>query len=185
MSIATPVIADRIFPKSLATNVALVFGGAALTALAAQIQVPMWPVPMTMQTFAVLLVAATLGAKRGALSLSLYLAMGAAGLPVFASAKSLTGVLPTAGYLVGFVAAAAVVGWLASKGFTKNPLKVALSFVLGSAVIYAFGVSGLMLALGLDLQSAIAAGVIPFLVGDAAKAALAAALLPAAWKLTK
>lgn len=185
MSIATPVIADRIFPKSLATNVALVFGGAALTALAAQIQVPMWPVPMTMQTFAVLLVAATLGAKRGALSLSLYLAMGAAGLPVFASAKSLTGVLPTAGYLVGFVAAAAVVGWLASKGFTKNPLKVALSFAIGSAVIYAFGVSGLMLALGLDLQSAITAGVIPFLVGDAAKAALAAALLPAAWKLTK
>lgn len=185
MSIATPLIVDRIFPRSIATNVALIFGGAALTALAAQIQVPMWPVPMTMQTFAVLLVAATLGAKRGALSLSLYLAMGAAGLPVFASAKSLTGVLPTAGYLVGFVAAAAIVGWMASKGFSKNPLKVALSFTIGSAVIYTFGVSGLMLALGLDLQSAIAAGVLPFLVGDAAKAALAAALLPAAWKLTK
>ena len=185
MSIATPLIVDRIFPRSIATNVALIFGGAALTALAAQIQVPMWPVPMTMQTFAVLLVAATLGAKRGALSLSLYLAMGAAGLPVFASAKSLTGVLPTAGYLVGFVAAAAIVGWMASKGFSKNPLKVALSFTIGSVVIYTFGVSGLMLALGLDLQSAIAAGVLPFLVGDAAKAALAAALLPAAWKLTK
>ena len=185
MSLATPVIVDRIFPKSLATNIALVFGGAALTALAAQIQIPMWPVPMTMQTFAVLLVAAALGAKRGALSLTVYLAMGAAGLPVFAGAKSLTGVLPTAGYLVGFVAAAALVGFLASRGFTKNPFKVALSFALGSVTIYAFGVSGLMIALGLDVQAAITAGVIPFLIGDAVKAALAAALLPAAWKLTK
>lgn len=185
MSIATPLIADRVFPKSVATNFALVFAGAALTAVAAQIQIPMWPVPMTMQTFAVLLVAAALGAKRGALSLSLYLAMGAAGLPVFAAAKSLTGVLPTAGYLVGFVAAAAIVGWLASKGFSKSPAKVALSFTLGSLVIYSFGVAGLMLALGLDLTTAIATGVIPFFVGDAVKAALAAALLPAAWKLTR
>ena len=185
MSIATPLIVDRIFPKSIATNVGLVVSGAALTAIAAQIQIPMWPVPMTMQTFAVLLVAAALGAKRGALSLSLYLAMGAAGLPVFAGAKSLTGVLPTAGYLVGFVAAAAVVGFLAAKGFSKSPLKVAAIFALGSATIYGFGVAGLMIALGMDLSTAISAGVIPFLIGDAVKAALAAALLPAAWKLVR
>ena len=170
MSIATPVIVDRIFPQSIATNVSLVFGGAALTAIAAQIQIPMWPVPMTMQTLAVLLVGA---------------ALGAAGLPVFASAKSLTGVIPTAGYIVGFVAAAALVGYLASRGFSSSPLKVALSFALGSVVIYGFGVTGLMLALGLDFNSALAAGVIPFLVGDVLKAAAAAALLPVAWKLVK
>jgi biotin transport system substrate-specific component len=185
MSIATTVIADRVFPRSLATNIALVFGGAALTAIAAQIQIPMWPVPMTMQTLAVLLVGAAMGAKRGALSLSLYLALGAAGLPVFASAKSLTGVIPTAGYLVGFVAAAALIGYLASRGFSSSPLKVALSFTLGSLVIYGFGVTGLMLALGIDLTSAIAAGVVPFLIGDIVKAAVAAAMLPLAWKLVK
>ena len=185
MSIATPVIVDRIFPKSIATNISLIFSGAALTAIAAQIQIPMWPVPMTMQTFAVLLVGAALGAKRGALSLSIYLALGAAGLPVFASAKSLTGVIPTAGYIVGFVAAAALVGYLASRGFSSSPLKVALSFALGSVVIYGFGVTGLMIALGLDFSSALAAGVIPFLFGDVLKAAAAAALLPVAWKLVK
>ena len=185
MSIATPVIADRIFPRSLATNISLISGGAALTAIAAQIQIPMWPVPMTMQTLAVLLVGAALGAKRGALSLSLYLALGAAGLPVFASAKSLTGVIPTAGYIVGFVAAAAVVGYLASRGFSSTPIKMALSFALGSVVIYGFGISGLMLALGLDMSTAIAVGVIPFLIGDVVKAAAAAALLPLAWKLVR
>ena len=156
-----------------------------MTAIAAQIQIPMWPVPMTMQTFAVLLVGAALGAKRGAISLSIYLALGAAGLPVFASAKSLTGVIPTAGYIVGFVAAAALVGFLATRGFSSTPVKVALSFALGSVVIYGFGVTGLMLSLGLDFTSAIAAGVIPFLIGDVVKAAAAAALLPVAWKLVK
>lgn len=185
MSIATAVIVDRILPRSVATNVSLVFAGAALTALAAQIQVPMWPVPMTMQTFAVLLVAAALGAKRGALAMALYLAMGAAGLNVFAGAKSLTGVLPTAGYLVGFVAAAAIVGFMASRGFSKSPTKVIASFAVGSLVIYAFGVAGLMIALGLDFTTAVAAGVVPFLIGDVAKAALAAALLPVAWKLLR
>ena len=185
MSIATPVIADRIFPRSLATNISLIFRGAALRAITAQILIPMWPVPMTMQTLAVLLVGAALGAKRGALSLSLYLALGAAGLPVFASAKSLTGVIPTAGYIVGFVAAAAVVGYLASRGFSSTPVKMAMSFALGSVVIYGFGVSGLMLALGLEMSTAIAVGVIPFLIGDVVKAAAAAALLPLAWKLVR
>jgi biotin transport system substrate-specific component len=140
---------------------------------------------MTLQTFAVLLVAASLGAGRASLSMTLYLAMGAIGLPVFAGAKTLTGVLPTAGYLVGFVAAAAIVGYLASKGFSKSPLKLAFSFALGSTVIYALGASGLMLSLGLTLEQALVAGVLPFLLGDVVKAVLAAAALPLAWKLLK
>jgi biotin transport system substrate-specific component len=109
--------------------------------------------------------------------------MGAVGLPVFASAKTLTGALPTVGYIVGFVAAAALVGFLASKGFSKTPLKVAFSFAAGSAIIYGFGVAGLMITLGLSISQAIAAGVIPFLIGDVAKAVAAAAMLPLAWKL--
>jgi len=183
MSIAQTTLADRFVPRTMVNNISLVFGGALVTALAAQIQIPMWPVPLTLQTFAVLLVGATLGAGRGAASLSIYLAMGAVGLPVFASAKTLTGALPTAGYIVGFVAAAALVGFLASKGFSKTPVKVAFSFAAGSAVIYGFGVAGLMVTLGLSFSQAIAAGVIPFLIGDVAKAIAAAAMLPLAWKV--
>jgi len=156
MSIATGTIADRFIPRTAVNSVVLVFAGALVTALAAQIQIPMWPVPLTLQTFAVLLVGATLGAGRGAASLATYLAMGAAGLPV-----------------------------LASRGFTNTVIKVGFSFALGSLVIYAFGVAGLMLTLGLTLSQAVAAGVVPFLIGDAVKAVAAAALLPAAWKLVR
>ena len=185
MSITTAPLVDRFVRRTLVNNIALVFVGAILTAVAAQIQLPMWPVPLTLQTMVVLLVGATLGAGRASASLSLYLAMGAAGIPVFAGAKTLTGVLPTAGFLVGFVFAAALVGFLASKGFSKTPIKVAFSFAAGSAVIYAFGVAGLMFALNLSFSQAIAAGVAPFLIGDAVKAAAAAALLPLAWKYVK
>jgi biotin transport system substrate-specific component len=185
MTIAAVNLVDRVIPRSRVNDIVLVISGAVLTALAAQIQIPMFPVPMTLQTFAVLLVAATLGAGRASISLATYLAMGAAGLPVFASAKTLSGVLPTAGYLIGFVAAAAVIGALANRGWTKNPLKLALAFALGSVVIYALGVSGLMITLGLTLDQALAGGVYPFLIGDLVKAIAAAALVPLAWKLLK
>jgi biotin transport system substrate-specific component len=185
MTIAAVNLVDRVIPKSRVNDVVLVVSGAVLTALAAQIQIPMFPVPMTLQTFAVLLVAATLGASRASISMATYLAMGAASLPVFASAKTLSGVLPTTGYLIGFVAAAAIIGYLANRGWTKNPLKLALAFALGSVVIYALGVSGLMITLGLTLDQALAGGVYPFLIGDLVKAVAAAALVPAAWKLLK
>lgn len=185
MTIATATLIDRVVPRTRVNDIALVLAGAALTALAAQIQIPMIPVPMTLQTFAVLLVGAALGAGRGSLSMASYLAMGAAGLPVFAGAKTLTGVLPTAGYLIGFVAAGALIGFAANRGWTKNPLKLAAAFALGTVVIYALGVSGLMITLGLTLPQAIAGGVLPFLIGDAVKALAAAALLPIAWKLIK
>jgi biotin transport system substrate-specific component len=185
MSIAAVNLADRVIPRSRVNDIVLVISGAALTALAAQIQIPMFPVPMTLQTLAVLLVAATLGASRAAISMATYLAMGAAGLPVFASAKTLSGVLPTTGYLIGFVAAAALIGYLANRGWTKSPLKLTLAFALGSVVIYALGVSGLMITLGLTLEQALAGGVYPFLLGDLVKAVAAAALVPMAWKLVK
>lgn len=178
-------LVDRVIPRTALGDVSLVLGGALLTAISAQIQIPMYPVPMTLQTFAVLLIAAAMGPLRAVMSMSLYISMGAFGLPVFAGAKALSAVLPTAGYLVGFLVAGVVVGLLASRGLAKRPLSVAFSFAVGSAIIYIFGAGWLMIGLGLSLEQALLGGVIPFLVGDLVKAATAAALLPAAWKLIR
>ncbi len=185
MSVMQVTLIDRVLPRRLSSDLVLVFSGALLTALFAQIQIPMYPVPMTLQTLAVLLIAAAMGPIRAMSSMGLYIAMGAAGLPVFAGAKALGAVMPTAGYLVGFVVAGAVVGFLATRGFAKTPLSVGMVFALGSLVIYIFGAGWLMVGLGLSLPQALAGGVIPFLVGDAVKAAAAAALLPIAWKLVR
>lgn len=185
MSVLQISLIDRFVPRSRVADLVLVSSGAGLIALLAQIQIPMYPVPMTLQTFAVLLIAAAMGPWRALSSMSLYVAMGAAGLPVFAGAKALGQVLPTAGYIFGFAIAAVVVGLLANRGFVRKPSNVFLSFVVGTAVIYFFGAGWLMIGLGLSLQQALMAGVIPFLVGDAVKAMLAAALLPLAWKLVR
>jgi biotin transport system substrate-specific component len=185
MSVLQVSLIDRVVPRSRVTDLVLISAGAGLTALLAQIQIPMYPVPMTLQTFAVLLIAASMGPWRALSSMGLYVAMGAAGVPVFAGAKALSQVLPTAGYLVGFAVAAVIVGLLANRGFVRQPVAVLLSFLAGSAIIYLFGASWLVLGLGMDVQQALLAGVIPFLVGDAAKALLAAAVLPTAWKFTK
>lgn len=187
LGIEKPLI-DRVVSRSFIHDVALVFGGAALTAVLAQIAIPMWPVPITGQTFAVLLVGAVLGVTRGALSLIAYLAIGAAGLPVFSGLASGLTFGPTFGYLAGFVAAAAVVGFFAQLGWQKRWVGVIASFVIGNLVIYAFGLSWLALSLGTlglanDLNAVLTAGLIPFLIGDAIKIALAALALPLTWKL--
>jgi biotin transport system substrate-specific component len=140
---------------------------------------------MTLQTFAVLLIAAAMGPLRAVSSMGIYIAMGAAGLPVFAGAKALGAVMPTAGYLLGFVVAGAIVGFLATRGWVKTPLSVGLVFALGSVIIYVFGAGWLMLGLGLTFSQAMLGGVMPFLIGDAAKATAAAALLPLAWRLIR
>jgi len=178
---------DRVIPRSFVNDVALILGGAVLTAVAAQIAIPMWPVPITGQTFAVLLVGAVLGASRGAISMIAYFSMGAAGLPVFTGMASGVTFGTTFGYLVGFIAAASVVGWLAQLNWQKKVTGVLASFMIGNAVIYLFGLPWLAFALSnlnlaSDLSAVLAAGLIPFLVGDAMKMALAAAALPLAWK---
>lgn len=152
--------------------------------LSAKIQVPLWPVPMTMQTFVVLTLGIAYGWRLAGATLLLYLAEGAAGLPVFAGgwgegggAHHLAG--PTAGYLVGFVAAAALVGRLAEHGWDRNPLTAAAAMVAGNLVIYALGLAWLSTMMG--LLPAVEAGLLPFLLGDAIKVALGAALLPLAW----
>jgi biotin transport system substrate-specific component len=175
---------DRVIPRSKISDVSLVVGAALVTAIAAQVQIPMYPVPMTLQTLA-LLFAAALGPWRAVSAMTLYVAMGAVGLPVFAGAKSLGQVLPTAGYLFGFLVAALVVGYLAQLGFAKKSLNVAISFLVGSTLIYFFGAGWLVVGLGMTPAAAFMAGVAPFLVGDAVKAIVAATLLPAAWRLVR
>ncbi|MET7647365.1 biotin transporter BioY [Streptomyces sp. NPDC005426] len=167
-----------------AVDTALVLGGAALTGIAAQIAVPVpgSPVPVTGQTFAALLVGTALGARRGFLSLAVYALIGMAGMPWFSAGSSGAGGA-SFGYVLGMLLAATVVGGLARRGGDRSVLRTAGTMVLGSAIIYAVGVPYLALSTGMSASAAIAAGLTPFLLGDALKAALAMGALPASWKL--
>lgn len=183
-----PVIAARVGARSGAATAVLVVGAAALTALAAQWYIPLWPVPVTGQTLAVLLGGAALGWRAGAAAQILYLAVGAMGVPVFTEASGGWQVLfgssaTTAGYLLAFPVAAALVGRLAEARHDRRFWPMVGVFVAGSAVIYLGGVVGLMMVLGIGVSEAISVGVVPFLVGDAIKAAVAGLALPGAWKL--
>ncbi|MFR9674804.1 biotin transporter BioY [Streptomyces sp. TR06-5] len=171
--------------RAHARNAALVAGGAVLTGLAAQLSVPVpgSPVPVTGQTFAALLVGTALGARRGFLSLGLYAAAGVAGVPWFSEGAS-GAAMPSFGYILGMILASALVGALARRGGDRGPLRMAGTMAAGTAVIYAVGVPYLALATGMTAQQALAAGLVPFLIGDALKAALAMGALPAAWRLT-
>ncbi|SDV04853.1 biotin transport system substrate-specific component [Microlunatus sagamiharensis] len=181
---ASPRTLGDVVPGGLVRNVALVVGGTLLVALSALVQIPLpfTPVPLSLQTFAVLVVGASLGSRRGAAAMVLYLAAGMAGVPWFAAHQS-GWAFASFGYVVGFVAAGWVAGRLAEAGADRNVVKNVGLLVLGSIIVYAFGVSGLIAATGMDLGTALAKGVVPFLIGDVVKVVVAAALLPAAWKL--
>lgn len=169
----------RILPRSRAITVFLVVAFAALTAILAQVRVPLWftPVPFTGQTLAVLASGLVLGWKRGALSQLLYVAVGAVGFPVFQGGNGGWSYVagPTLGYLIGFIVAAMVAGWVARS--IRSKAAGWIGAIAGTAVVYVFGVAWLGHALGVDLPEAIQLGVVPFLIGDAIKATLAG-LLP-------
>ncbi len=161
--------------------VAAVLGTALLT-LSAKVQVPFWPVPMTLQTLAVMALAGLFGMRVAGLTVALYLMEGALGLPVFSGTPQRgIGVAymlgPTGGYLVGYLAAALLVGWAADRGARGRPLALVAAMLAGMALIYGFGT--LWLAQFTGAPGAIAKGVLPFLLGDALKTALAAALVVA------
>lgn len=187
MSVATPAVLADAFPRTAARNAVLVIAGACFVGLAAQVAIPLpfTPVPVTGQTFAVLLTAAALGTWRGIASMLLYAALGMAGVPWFAGGSTAfnEGALVVSfGYVVGFVAAAAVVGILAERGATRTAAGTAGLMVLGNVVIYAIGATWLAAALDVTLGRAIQLGVQPFLLGDLLKVALAAGLFPLAWR---
>lgn len=170
---------------SLMSDGLLVVAGSIFIALLAQIAIPVGPVPVTGQTIGVLLTAAVLGRRRGSLAVATYLAEGALGLPVFAGGRAGIVVLagPTGGYLVGFLAAAIIVGALADAGFDRKPVTTFAAMAAGSASIYLFGVFWLARFTGWD--SVLGLGVTPFLFGDALKAAVATLLLPSAWRFVR
>lgn len=163
-------------------EVLLILASSWLIALAAQVVIPLQPVPITGQTFGVLLAGALLGSKRGAWSVITYLAQGAMGLPVFAGGTGgMVKILgPTGGYLIGFVVAAWVVGWLSEKGWDRRIITVIFSMLIGNVVIYATGLPWLAVFVGWG--AVIKLGLLPFLVGDLLKIALAAMALPQAWR---
>jgi biotin transport system substrate-specific component len=177
------VLADLINPSWVA-DLVLVVTGAALVGVAAQLTVPVpgTPVPVTMQTFAVLLVGASLGAWRGAAAMTLYAVAGSLGLPWFADGKSGFGGA-TFGYVLGFIIAAALTGYLAERGDARTPVASLGTMVLGNLVIYAVGVPWLMASLGVPFAKALTYGFTPFFLGDALKLVLAALVLPGAWWL--
>ena len=164
-------------------HVALVIAGALIVALSAQVVIPTEPVPFTGQTFGVLTVGAALGFRRAALALLVYLALGAAGLSVFAEGGSGVDQIVgrTGGYLVGFVVAAALVGRLAELGWDRQIAGSLAAMAIGTAVIYAIGVPWLKVATGIPWEDAVAGGMTKFLIWDAAKLAVAAGIFPVAW----
>jgi len=170
-------------------EVALVLAGIALLTLAAKIRVPMWPVPITMQTFAVLTIGAGLGLRLGLITLLGYIALGAAGVAVFtgegAGLAYMAG--PTGGYLVGFVAAAGMMGLLARRGWDKSVVGMAGAMLIGTAIIYGFGLAGMSILFLADKGAAwvIQYGMFNFLLGDALKLVLAALVVPGLWKLAR
>ena len=178
------VLADT-WSHTRAADIVTILAATALTALSAQISIPIpgSPVPVTGQTFAVLLAAAAIGPVRGALAQVLYVGIAMLGLPVLAGQTGGVSVVfgATGGYLLGFIVASVVVGYLARRGWSRKPIQVALAYLAGSVVSYTFGAIGLSLVTGQSIGWSIQNGVTPFLIGDLLKAALAAGVLPLAW----
>jgi len=182
--IRTLTIADALFPRAnILRDATLVVAFSLITAGCAQIAFYVGPVPITGQTFAVLLSGVLLGSRRGALSQLAYLAQGVCGLPVFAAGHSgLPYMLgPTGGYLAGFVAAAFVVGLLAERGWDKRLWTTAAAMLAGNALLYMFGL--LRLTDFVPSNSLLSVGLYPFIPGELMKMALVAITLPSAWKL--
>ncbi len=177
-----------VFPRvGLAADAVLVLAGTGLVAAAAQVSIPFEPVPVTGQTFAVLLVGSSLGAIRGAASLALYLWLGVAGAPIFADRHHGWNILTGAsgGYIVGFVLAALVTGYLAERGWDRRFSSAVGAMLTGNVIIYAVGLPWLAVVLNTNLEKTLEFGLYKFVPGDLLKLYLAAGLLPTAWRVVE
>ena len=182
-----PATLAHLSAASWARKVTIVICFALITAVTAQVRLPWTPVPVTAQTLAVLLSGATLGWRAGAGCQLLYLSLGAAGLPLCSGGKGGFAVIagPTGGYLIGFVIAAALVGFLAELGQDRRLSTSVPAMLAGSAVIYLVGIPWLAHVLNVSAVRAVELGMAPFLIGDALKVLLAGALLPGVWTLAE
>ena len=188
LALGRPTLADRLIRRSIATDIVLVLAGALFTAALAQVTIPLWPVPITGQTLAVLLVGSTLGAIRGATALATYALVGVLGLPVFApndDGGHLTGMAaltaPSFGYILGFILSAALVGWIAERAGDRKILGAVLSFLGGTVATFAIGLPWLAISLGLTLAQTLEFGLYPFIIGGLIKAGIAAIIIPGVW----
>ena len=194
------LLATRLWPVAAKSDwmreAALAILGSLLVALCAQVSIPMVPVPMTLQTLAVLAIGAAYGSRLGAATLCLYALEGAAGLPVFANFQAglflpSGEIIATGGYIIGFILAAGLVGWLAERGWDRSFAWMFLAMLMGAGVLYVPGLLWLTvwlaalkgMAWDASLAVALSTGLLPFVWGDLAKAALAAAAFPAAWSM--
>ena len=186
-----PSMSETLLPGEADSNVQravryalLAFAGSALITLCTQISLPLFPVPMTLQTFAVFLIGLTYGWRLGGVTVALYLLEGALGLPVFSGGKGglIVFVGPTAGYLVGFLVAATACGWFAERGFDRSYSKLFASLLVGNILLYAPGLLWLGSLIGWD-KPVLEYGLYPFILGDLLKIAMAVLLLPTAWKI--
>ena len=179
--------------RAFALDAALVVAGAALVAVLAQVEIPLWPVPITGQTLGVIVVGAALGAWRGAAALTTYMLAGLAGLPVFAG---FTGTIlalgkPSFGFIVGFIVAAFVAGWFAERAWDRKPLLAFAGFALASVMPFLFGVPYMAYILNVvsdgafTFEQILGFGLWPFILGGLIKAALAALIIPGAWALVR
>jgi len=195
-----PALAQTLSPfagNRTIQEVVLVLAGTALIAIAAKIKVPFYPVPMTLQTLAIMLIAASYGFRLGTVTVIAYLGEGLLGLPVFTNtppeaASPLYFLGPTGGFLAGFVVLAMVVGYLADRGWDRSVVRLFIAVLAGQAFLFALGFAWLAWfaqlssgATGLGVEKAFVAGVTPFIWAGLLKAALAAFLVPAAWSLLK
>lgn len=166
----------NIFTDVLMIGLSILFMG-----VMANIRIPLWPVPITMQTFGIFLLAFFFGAQKGVISILAYLLAGLAGFGVFAGYSSgyAPFIGPTGGYLIGFIAMIFVVGKLVEKGYGRTKKSVLVCMLLGEAILYVFGLTGLYFALGnISLWQTLKYGLFPFIIGDSLKIALAIPLYP-------
>ena len=182
------ILINQIYPTSGSStyikNIILVFFGSLLLAISAKVQVPFWPVPMTMQTFAVFLIGVTYGLRLSFLTLLAYIFEGLIGLPVFATGSGVAYLVgPTAGYIYGMLFAATLIGFLSERGYSKSYLMCLISLLIGSFVIFAFGVGFLSLIIG--YKKAIIFGLLPFIPSELFKITLAVLIIPSVIKYIK
>ncbi len=184
----SPTLSAVIFgQETMLKRVAMVLGGSLLIALAAQISVPMFPVPMTLQTLAILVVGLTFVARMGAATLVAYLGEGAMGLPVFANGGAGLAYMagPTAGFLLGFVAMAWIAGYASDRGWTRGLTGAAATTLAASALLYVPGLAWPAVMMGKSVPDLLSGWMLPFLAGDAVKAMIAALIVTGAWVALK